>query len=420
MKLKRSFNIFILFMCFQLQAESGNFSLLTYNVAGLPSIISAVDGKVSHPLISPLLNSFDIVLVQEDFAHHKKLIKEVKHSYISKFKKAGFFGLGDGLNRMSKFPFYGHTHKKWKKCHGIFKRDTANDCLTPKGFSYSGHDLGGGVYLDIYNLHHEAGSGNEDNKAREKQVSQFINVIKEHSNDRAIIIAGDFNLHHDTTIDFDLLEKYKNELNLKDACETANCEMQKIDRIFYRSSKKLSLNLIAYKNESKMFLDSNGNDLSDHQPLSARFKWQTKWSETKLVNIRALHSDKCLFPGSGKHVSQNECLDKDGRKINWEVIEHFEGEISLMDPKTKKCLDIKGAKKLSWAPAILYPCHFKDNQRFQLVYPSSNKGVFLRAKHSKRCLDVNKKSYSNGAKIIQYKCHGKANQTWNLFWTIAS
>jgi hypothetical protein len=48
-------------------APSGEFAVLAYNVAGLPQGISSSNPKRNLPLISPLLNAYDIVFTQEDF-----------------------------------------------------------------------------------------------------------------------------------------------------------------------------------------------------------------------------------------------------------------------------------------------------------------------------------------------------------------
>src|SRR5262245_13465839 len=45
----------------------GTFSVLSYNVAGLPVEISQSRPDLNLPLISPLLNDDDIVLTQEDY-----------------------------------------------------------------------------------------------------------------------------------------------------------------------------------------------------------------------------------------------------------------------------------------------------------------------------------------------------------------
>ena len=41
--------------------------MLSYNVAGLPQEISSENPTEHLPLISPLLNEYDVVMTQEDF-----------------------------------------------------------------------------------------------------------------------------------------------------------------------------------------------------------------------------------------------------------------------------------------------------------------------------------------------------------------
>ena len=58
-------------------AENNNtFSVLSLNVAGLPAILSSSDPAENTVQMSPLLNNYDIVSVQEDFAYHDDLISQ--------------------------------------------------------------------------------------------------------------------------------------------------------------------------------------------------------------------------------------------------------------------------------------------------------------------------------------------------------
>src|SRR5690348_10327655 len=53
-------------------ATGGSFNVLTYNVAGLPQILSSATTPrdSSTALIGRLINAYDIVHVQEDFNYH--------------------------------------------------------------------------------------------------------------------------------------------------------------------------------------------------------------------------------------------------------------------------------------------------------------------------------------------------------------
>ena len=46
---------------------TGSFTALSYNVAGLPEPLSGSEPSTNSPLISPLLNDYDLVLLQEDW-----------------------------------------------------------------------------------------------------------------------------------------------------------------------------------------------------------------------------------------------------------------------------------------------------------------------------------------------------------------
>ena len=57
----------------------GNFSVLSYNVAGLLEGLSQSQPSVFIPMISPLLNNYDLVLAQEDFFYHDDLSSQATH-----------------------------------------------------------------------------------------------------------------------------------------------------------------------------------------------------------------------------------------------------------------------------------------------------------------------------------------------------
>ena len=116
--------------------QSGTFSALTYNVAGLPQGISGSEPELYMPLISPLLNGYELVLVQEDFSYHAELIAEVEHPYLSPPKEDLVKLVGDGLNYMSQWDWVSLDRQQWGVCYGDATTG-AGDCLAEKGFSMS-------------------------------------------------------------------------------------------------------------------------------------------------------------------------------------------------------------------------------------------------------------------------------------------
>jgi endonuclease/exonuclease/phosphatase family metal-dependent hydrolase len=249
---------------------AGEFSLLTYNVAGLPQGVSASNPEKNIPLISPLLNQFDLALVQEDFYYHEQLRAQAQHPYQSTPKaEAAQFTDGDGLNQFSNFPFGNFLREPWQHC----SNQDGSDCLAKKGFSAAETEIAPGIIIDVYNLHLDAGGTAEDITARERQIEQLIRRVKTRSAGRAIILAGDTNLRtfsrpQDEVIFQTLLSK----LDLFDACRALGCGNEQIDRVLFRSSAELTLTPLSWQLDPD-FVDESGNPLSDHPAVSVIFQW---------------------------------------------------------------------------------------------------------------------------------------------------
>lgn len=135
--------------------SSGSFSLMTFNIAGLPDWLSdngvPGDKSTNAKSIGSLLaqTNYDIVHVQEDFAYHTELYSTDKHPY--RTVTSGNVLLGSGLNTMSNYPWTTFNRITWEVCW-----INEADCLTPKGFTLMRVQLGG-AEVDIYNLHADAG-----------------------------------------------------------------------------------------------------------------------------------------------------------------------------------------------------------------------------------------------------------------------
>lgn len=248
--------------------EDGTMRVLSYNVAGLPDLISGSDPLVNTPLMSPLLNDFDLVLAQEDFSYHAELSADAEHPHQS--TPGGGGTLGDGLNRFSETAFEDFERAGWTECNGLF--DSGSDCLTEKGFSVGLHQLGPGAQVDVYNLHMDAGGSQGDIEARQAQIQQILGTIAMRSADRAVIVAGDTNMDEEDEADFvTLLEG----AGLTDACRELTCgEEFRIDRIMFRSSDTVELTPTSWIVDLS-FVDGDGDDLSDHEAVVVEFDWAT-------------------------------------------------------------------------------------------------------------------------------------------------
>ena len=286
------------------QAASGEFRALSYNVAGLPEPISGSNPSVNTPLISPLLNDFELVLVQEDWlapdpnpfegtldVYHHLLAAEARHPYQSEpapqplgqdaTRPAAI--LSDGLNRFSQFPFGEITRVAWKGCFGGMDQTDggAADCLAFKGFSVATHELDDGVQVDIYNLHAEAGSTEQDQRLSGEEFVQLSDFINEHSAGRAVIIGGDTNLRTDDghpdaagRADAEIWETFQQATGLTDVCEVISPCENSIDKFAFRSNNTVTIEPLSHRFERQTFVREDGQPLSDHDPLAVEFGWR--------------------------------------------------------------------------------------------------------------------------------------------------
>jgi len=247
---------------------SGTFTFLSYNVAGLPQGISGSNPLFNTPVMSPLLNHYDLAVVQEDFAYHDALKADAEHPYQSEPMFTGGASFGDGLNRFSQFPFNDHTRVTWTFCAGLI--DGNNDCLTPKGFSVATHVLADGVLVDVYNSHWDSGRDPPDAAARELQLDQFLAYVRNWSRDRAVILAGDTNMKEsdETTV-----QRLLNEGGFVDACRALDCPDPGLhDRVLVRNSDTVTLTLVSWELDAR-FIDLLDQPLSDHDALAVTVDW---------------------------------------------------------------------------------------------------------------------------------------------------
>jgi endonuclease/exonuclease/phosphatase family metal-dependent hydrolase len=265
-------------------------SVLTYNIAGLPDAISGSTPSLYTPIISKLINEYDIVHVQEDFDYHDSLLLFNKHKY--KTETMGTTTLGDGLNTLSNYPIKNFKRIKWNDCADF-------DCFTPKGFSYSQIELAEGVLIDFYNVHANAQSYEEALAARRKNIAQLCAYIDEHSAGKAVIVMGDMNCRYTRTGDsirailnlgfkdswIELMrggvlptqdDNSLTNCNNKMPRNDADCE--KVDKIFYRSNEQIELIPTYFQlDDARYYYENNDTlPLSDHWPLMTRFVIRVK------------------------------------------------------------------------------------------------------------------------------------------------
>ena len=148
--------------------QSGNFSTLAYNVAGIPFEYSGANATLHTPIISCYIKPFDMVIVQEDFNWHAALYDDCDN-HVYRTPTTSGIGIGDGLNTLSNFSWDDLDRVTWTKRNGA-------DALTPKGFSMVRTRLAQRVYVDLYNLHAQANTGSTDLADSESDVEQMLSA----------------------------------------------------------------------------------------------------------------------------------------------------------------------------------------------------------------------------------------------------
>ncbi|MFJ6792969.1 jacalin-like lectin [Streptomyces sp. NPDC091268] len=273
-------------------ADSGAFTALTYNVAGLPESISSAPTPrgPSTTEIGRRAAPYDVVHVQEDFNHHALLYAaDTTHPY--RTPTSGGAGIGSGLNTLSRIPY---DEDDFERVHWGACRFDSGDCLTPKGFTFTRERLAEGVYVDFYNLHTNAGTSEGDLAARAANLNQLTAFIGTHSAGNAVVVMGDTNTRYtragDTIAEFaaanrlsdpwvDLVRggvppaKGSDPLLCDQSLPTVPDTCEVVDKVLYRGSALVSLRATSYRNEHAAFLTGDGLMLSDHDPVAVGFSW---------------------------------------------------------------------------------------------------------------------------------------------------
>lgn len=248
----------------------GTIKFLTYNVAGLPQVISQVHPQRNTPLISPLLNPYDLVVVQEDFWYHTVLMRDATHPFQSQPMLQYITLVNDGLNTFSRTSFFDFTRVKWNDMHGLINH--SNDALSSKGFTAARHDLGAGVTVDVYNLHGDAGGDQGDIDARLKNFAQLQTFMRAFSAGRPVIVAGDTNLNHNRPGDEAILVDFLGTNGLVDSARSLG-KGESIDRVMLRSTPDVSLEAVLWE-KAPEFVDAAGQPLSDHGAVHVDILWK--------------------------------------------------------------------------------------------------------------------------------------------------
>ena len=264
----------LFYLCFiSTNLSSEEIKILVYNTHGLPSALAGDDPEERFPLIGEKTKGYQLSLLQEDFAHHGLLLKNLSKESVAvrgndNNKSLCPFCSGSGLTMIS------NLEKNWQleinseafnSCSGWL--GGLNDCFASKGFQLARIKTPSGKYVFILNTHLDAGRSTKDFKVRSEQLHQILIKVKKELAEEALIVAGDLNLRWNDPEDRSLLESFKKDLGLTDPLKGMQAEKgwQILDYILYRNGK--STNLEVLKKGEDLTFQKNLKPLSDHPAL---------------------------------------------------------------------------------------------------------------------------------------------------------
>ncbi|CAE6403406.1 unnamed protein product [Rhizoctonia solani] len=276
-------------------ASSGVFNVLSMNIAGLPEILNHNDEsghkRANTMYIGRKMSQYEygVINVQEDFNYHATLYKYDRHRF--RTATSGGVPFGSGLNTLSKYDWVEFARIKWTHCSNA----SGYDCMARKGFTFMRVKIEQGVYIDMINLHADAGTESGDEAARRSNIQQVANFIDAKSVGNAVIVFGDTNSRY--TRSEDNIRLFSIQNGLTDAWVKAiggnppaagadaivcpegvppniNCEI--VDKVFYRGSRMINLNSTGFFYDTSRFLSPKGDLLTDHNPVRVEFAYNLK------------------------------------------------------------------------------------------------------------------------------------------------
>ena len=253
--------------------KSIELKILVYNTHGLPGIFLRDKPEIRFPLIGDKTKEYELSLLQEDYAHHKKLISSMKsESKIFRGRLGNKFlcpiCTGSGLTSIANLPHDWNievVNESFKTCSGWISG--WNDCFAKKGFQILKITPPLRESLFLVNTHLDAGSRESDRKARKNQLDQIILTLNKKIKGEALILAGDLNLNSKNSEDLKLLGDLKEKLNLTDAFFAVDIQKkwQILDYVLFNTGKSDTVSILKVGEDTSLV--SKEGPLSDHPAL---------------------------------------------------------------------------------------------------------------------------------------------------------
>ena len=270
------------------------FTVLTYNVRGLPRGFSFP--RTRFPEIARLARKYDLVLTQEVFGAAGIFVRQLQNKYSVRgvgvradppnvllkiallpftFFVPDFWPpLGSGLYTFVGEPLLANGKpsrvdtEMYRECHGVF--GAGMDCFARKGYLRTGI-AAGGIEIDVYNTHLDAGNDPGSRRARLAQLLELACAIDAAGSERPLIVAGDLNLSYALPGDREVITLFREHLGLADSgAGPEHPHWRERDYILYRDGAAARLRSARSGEDGEFVRD--GYALSDHPALFAEFR----------------------------------------------------------------------------------------------------------------------------------------------------
>lgn len=274
--------------------DAASLSILSYNVFGLARPFAGENPAGRSTAIGWLANAYDVVLLQEDFEHHRRIAGQMGGHESIRGNGMGWDPRRVAMKALlfparilvpSFSPPYGSGlttfvdaarlaagdvgRVRYRGCSGWVGGNL--DCWAAKGFLRVRLWLGDGREIDVYNTHLDAGPDARSQAVRRAQLEELAAGIETLSRDRAVIVGGDLNCAYARAGDWDLLMDFRDRVGLLDSgAGPVLSHWRERDHILYRSSSTTGLE-IESAGEAVEFVNGD-RALSDHPAVFARFR----------------------------------------------------------------------------------------------------------------------------------------------------
>lgn len=279
-------------------AEETTFTVLTYNIKGLPAFIAQGYEESRFGEIGRILaerqkkgDGPEIVLLQESFVDRTAELRELAaYPFTAKGPDSvRSLGVDSGLYILSKFPILEQKNRAFGEslCEDW-------DCYANKGVQFARIQLPGVPFtLEVFNTHMQASRSFDG--VRRKQVEVLAQFVKEnHREGSAVIFAGDFNFR--PALGEGSYKDFLAKTGLKNAgeiCATESCLGGKQDRSFWRSivdhqfvGLGSAFKLLPMAMNRSFAAPVNGMRLSDHQGYELKYRLNWGNEKPKVMKIR--------------------------------------------------------------------------------------------------------------------------------------